>query len=105
MLQRLIGMMWTRSGCAVSVNPRTKCLIARELRLTVASAGIQPTSISDRLGAPGCSGLRARRDGRPGLGEPLTEGAHAVADLDGRVEDVVDGHHASDLVAPERPET
>src|SRR4029079_1478746 len=100
MLQRLIGMMWTSSGCEVSVSPRTKCLIARELRLTVASAGIQPTSISDRLGAPRCGGLRARRDGRRGLGKPLAHGAHAVAHPDGRVEDVIDGQHASDLVAP-----
>src|SRR5678809_780648 len=94
MLQRRIGMMWTRSGCAVSDNPRAKCLTARTLRLRSARSDIKPFSISDGLdflrGSGGAAGGAASQQ--------LTHGAHGGTHADRRVEQLLDRERPGELV-------
>src|SRR6476661_6095684 len=100
MLQRRIGMMWTRSGCEVSENMRAKCLTARTLRLSSASSDIQPFSISDGLdflgGRGGTAGGAAR--------QPFTHGFHGRTHADRRVEQVLDPERPGKLVPSKRGE-
>src|SRR5262245_52621233 len=98
MLQRRIGMMWTRSGCEVSDNPRAKCLTARRLRLRSASSDIQPFSISDRFSLLG----RCRWPARSAPRQSIAHGLHGGTDANRRVEQVFDAKGTGKLVASER---
>src|SRR4029453_8835689 len=98
MLQRRIGMTWTRSGCEVSDNPRAKCLAARTLRLRSASSDIQRFSISDGLDFLGGGGGPAGGAAR----QPLTHCFPGRAPAAQRVEQVLARERPGELVPSER---
>src|SRR4051812_11386058 len=91
MLQRRIGMMWTSSGCDVSVNPCANLRTARTCRLNLVSDGIKRLSISD----PRLSHDRGRVRV---VGRALAPAAHHPPQPDRRVEDRIDPDDPSELV-------
>src|ERR1051326_5094504 len=77
MLQRRIGMIWTRSGCDVCTSPRTNCRTERAFRLMM----------------DGNATILASRDA---LGR--AEALDALADLERAVEDRSDRDEPEELM-------
>src|SRR6478672_2283590 len=79
MLQRLIGMIWTSSGCAVWTSPRANSRTDRALRLI---------ELSDKTGIIASGRRRFERPQPP----------HALADLERPVENRADRDEPEQLV-------
>src|SRR4051812_11962493 len=97
MLQRRMGMMWTSSGCDVSVSPCANLRTARTCRLNLVSDGIKRLSISD----PWLS--HDRRRVRV-VCRAFSPAAHHPSQPDRRVEDRIDPDDTSELVPADRRE-
>src|SRR6478735_2723168 len=98
MLQRRMGMMWTSSGCDVSVNPCANLRTARTCRLNLVSDGIKRLSISD----PWLSHDRRRVGVVRGALPPLpNQASHSNR----RIENRIDWNHPAQFVTADRTET